>query len=163
MLKKNKIFTAALALVLSAPISYSQSDVVATGGEASGADGSTSYTVGQLNYHTYTSVNGESVSEGVQQPYEIYSVGMMEITPDAFDLSVFPNPATNYLTLKGKSTIEQELKYTLCDANGKVLETLEIKDDLTTIQMSNYTPATYFLNVTQQGTTIKSFKIIKNH
>ncbi|RLD56213.1 MAG: T9SS C-terminal target domain-containing protein, partial [Bacteroidetes bacterium] len=48
-----------------------QEVIPATGGEASGSGGSASYTVGQVVYTTNTGTNGNSVSQGVQQPYEI--------------------------------------------------------------------------------------------
>jgi hypothetical protein len=164
MQDKNKLLIALLALVLYVPMTYAQSDIITTGGNASSADGSTNYSMGQVNYITVISTSGASVSQGVQQAYEISSiVGLDDISIDPLELMVYPNPTTDYLTLKGESTMDQELTYTLCDASGRVLQTLSITDDVTSIQMTNYAPATYFLNISKSGTAIKTFKIIKKH
>jgi len=47
-----------------------QESVTASGGNASGAGGTVSYSVGQVVYKTNTGSNG-SEAQGVQQPYEI--------------------------------------------------------------------------------------------
>ena len=47
---------------------YAQKSVVASGGKATGAGGTASFSVGQISYK---SPSGNIVSDGVQQPFEI--------------------------------------------------------------------------------------------
>jgi len=74
--KKLKL-SAVLLLGLGLTGLQAQESVNATGGNASGSGGSASYSVGQVAYQTHTGTNG-SVSEGVQQPFEISVVTAIE-------------------------------------------------------------------------------------
>jgi len=49
-----------------------QEAVLATGADAAGSGGKVSYSVGQIAYTSQTGSNG-SVTQGVQQPYEIFA------------------------------------------------------------------------------------------
>jgi len=76
-----------------------QTNVNATGGNASGNGGSVSYSVGQVVYTTHKGSNG-SVAQGVQQPYEISVAGIDEANGISLRVTVYPNPTTDYLTLE---------------------------------------------------------------
>ncbi len=134
----------------------------ATGGNAIGSDGSVSFSVGQVVYTTYTGING-SVAEGVQQPYEISVVTAIE-EAKGIKLSVkaFPNPTTDYLTLEVKEFELSALQFHLYDTRGKLLQNEKITGTQTSIVMSNFLPATYFVKVSQGNKELKTFKIIKN-
>ena len=76
-----------------------QESVNATGGDASGSGGSASYSVGQVVYTTNVGTNG-SVSQGVQQPYEISVVTAIEEAKGInLTVTAYPNPTTDYLSL----------------------------------------------------------------
>ena len=139
-----------------------QTSVNATGGNASGSGGSASYSVGQLAYTTNTGTNG-SVSEGVQQPFEISVVtGIEEAKGINLSVTAYPNPTTDYLTLSIADFDASKLSYQLYDMNGKLLQSEKITGNQTSIVMSNLVPATYFVKVIQGNKEFKTFKIIKN-
>ena len=139
-----------------------QTSVNATGGNASGSGGSASYSVGQLAYTTNTGTNG-SVSEGVQQPFEISVVtGIEEAKGINLSVSAYPNPTTDYLTLEVKDVELLNLHFQMYDMNGKLLQNEKITGNQTSIVMSNLLPATYFVKVIQGNKEVKTFKIIKN-
>ena len=139
-----------------------QTSVNATGGNASGSGGSASYSVGQLAYTTNTGTNG-SVSEGVQQPFEISVVtGIEEAKGINLSVTAYPNPTTDYLTLSIADFDASKLSYQLYDMNGKLLQNEKITGNQTSIVMSNLVPATYFVKVIQGNKEFKTFKIIKN-
>ena len=121
-----------------------------TGGNASGSGGSTSYSVGQVIYQTETGTDG-SITEGVQQPYEISVVtGLEEAKGITLSFSSYPNPTTDYLTLEvdASTTLStQSMTYQLYDMNGKLLQNGKITGNKTNIVMSNLVPATYFVKV----------------
>lgn len=76
-----------------------QQAVTGAGGEASGAGGTSSYSVGQVVYTTNTGTNG-TVAQGVQQPYEISVVAsVQEVQNISLEAVVYPNPAQNELRL----------------------------------------------------------------
>jgi len=139
-----------------------QESVNATGGDASGSGGSASYSVGQVVYTTNVGTNG-SVSQGVQQPYEISVVTAIEEAKGInLTVTAYPNPTTDYLTLSIDEFEISNLSYQLHDMNGKLLQNEKITGNQTSIVMSNLVPATYFVKVIQWNKEVKTFKIIKN-
>jgi len=159
--KKLKL-SAVLLLGLGLTGLQAQESVNATGGNASGSGGSASYSVGQVVYTTNTGTNG-SVSQGVQQPYEISVVtGIEEAKGINLSVSAYPNPTTDYLTLSIGEFEISNLSYQLYDMNGKLLQSEKISGNQTSIVMSNLVPSSYFVKVIQGNKEVKTFKIIKN-
>ena len=139
-----------------------QTSVNATDGDVSGSGGSVSYSVGQVVYTTHTGTSG-SVAEGVQQPYEISVVtGLEEAQSINLSVTAYPNPTTDYLTLRIDEFEISNLSFQLYDMNGKLLQNEKITGNQTSIVMSNLLPATYFVKVIQGNKEVKTFKIIKN-
>ena len=147
---KQKILTicTAFLLCLSLTSLQAQEAVSATGGESSGSGGSASYTVGQIAYTVHTGTNGNSITQGVQQPYEISVVtAIPEAENIIISISAYPNPANDYLTLSVDNFEAIKLSYQLYDMNGKLLESKKITADKTKIVTNELTPAIYFLKV----------------
>ena len=143
-----------------------QSGTVAAGGDASGTGGSVSSTIGIVDYINYSAISG-MITEGIQQPYEIYALGSsvfegVRSSNINLKASVHPNPATDYILLDIGNISLQDMSYTLSDINGKVISTKSIVDNQTKIPMKKLGSATYFLNVLMGNNKVKSFKIIKN-
>lgn len=137
-----------------------QSSINASGGNAQGNGGTVSYSVGQSIYQTYTG-NGGYMAAGIQQTYEIVTVGTDEAFQD-LSLSVFPNPATENLTLKIEEYNNEKLSFQLFDAQGRALNQGQIKDRQTEIDMRSNPAAMYFFYVlNQHNKIIKTFKIVK--
>ncbi len=159
--------SAVLLLGLGLTTLQAQTSTNATGGNASGSGGTVSYSVGQVAYQTHTGTSG-SVSEGVQQPYEISAVtGLEEAKGINLSVSAYPNPTTDYLTLEIEGEVKTQYIASLYDMNGKLLRSEKITGKQTSIVMSNLVPATYFVKVTvkTQGIAyqeVKTFKVIKN-
>ncbi len=159
--------SAFLLLALGLTELKAQDAIPASGGNASGAGGSVSYSVGQVVYTSNSGTNG-SVTAGVQQPYEISVVtGLNDANGIQLVCSVYPNPATDFLKLK----IEDELKtqYTayLYNTNGALLKSIKVDANETSIDMSNLVTGTYFLKILTtknpaSSQELKTFKIIKN-
>ncbi len=159
--KKLKL-SAVLLLGLGLTGLHAQEAIPASGGDASGSGGSVSYSVGQVVYTTNTGANG-SVAQGVQQPYEISEViGLEEAKGINLEYKVYPNPATDLLTLIIKNYDSENLSYQLFDINGKLLENKKLTGNETTIMVEALVPAAYFLKVIDDQKELKTFKIIKN-
>jgi len=77
---------------------YSQNALVVSGGDATGSGGSSSYSIGQIVYSTYSNENG-SVSEGVQQPIELVTLTNAELKSVSLSAVLYPNPTQNYIVL----------------------------------------------------------------
>jgi len=158
-MKHKKTMTSVAFLLLGLGGLHAQESPTAAGGEATGTGGTASYSVGQVAYATNTGSNG-SVLQGVQQPFEISTTVGINETSIHLEMSVYPNPTTDYLTLKVEDN--SNLSYQLYDLQGKVIENKKVNANSTIITMEALPKATYFLTVTDNKNTVKTFKVIKN-
>ena len=159
-MKNNTLFLLAFLLSFSVQAQTSHQVLSATGGDASGSGGSVAYSVGQIVYTTSTGTTG-SVAQGVEQAYEIYSVGIKETTLN-ISLSVFPNPTSDFLTLKVEDYNNETLNFDLLDEQGKLILSEQITNQETQVAMSTLARGSYFINIVQTNKQIQTFKIIKN-
>jgi hypothetical protein len=149
-----------IALIFSVGL-HAQQTVPATGGDATGTGGSSSYTLGQVVYTTNIGTNG-SVAQGVQQPYEISTSVGNEVTEINLELVAYPNPTNNALTLNIGNYNNEKLTYQLYDIQGKLLVSKQVVNSSTTIGMKELPVSTYLLNVLDHNALIKTFRIVKN-
>jgi len=155
-----KIKLSVLLLSISITVQAQQA-TTASGGDASGSGGTVAFSVGQVVYTANTNASG-TVSQGVQQPFEIFTLGVKE-TELNISLKAFPNPTLDNLTLQISDYNNEKLLYKLYDMQGKLLNNGQILTQQTKIEMTSLPTATYFINVVnQQNKKIKTFKIIKN-
>ena len=159
-MKNNTLSFLAFLLSFSVQAQTSHQVLSATGGDASGSGGTVAYSVGQIAYTTSTGTTG-SVAQGVEQAYEIYSVGIKE-TALNISLSVFPNPTSDFLTLKVQDYNNEALSYNLLDEQGKLVLNEQIITQDTQVAMSTLARGAYFINIVQANKKIQTFKIIKN-
>ena len=145
--KKVKISVLLLGLGLTA---QAQQATTATGSDASGSGGTVAYSVGQIVYTTNTGTNG-SVAQGVQQPYEISIVLGIDNHTINLELTAYPNPTTNFLTLNVGNAELSTLNFQLYDILGKLIESRKIISSSETIAIENLPTATYFLKVTNNN------------
>lgn len=141
-----------------------QSAIVPVGGDAQSSSGSVSYTVGQIAVQTTAGSNGSiSVAEGVQQPYEIQTVGVDDYPQIVLNAIVYPNPTENLAQLKLNGFVipDDGLRANLLDGSGKMLQSFPVTDDLTSFQIGQYATGTYYLEVKEGKRTLKTFKVIK--
>ena len=133
----------------------------AVGGEVSGTGGTVSYTMGQVWYSTLNSNDG-SVSQGVQQPYEILEITGLPASPGiTLEASIFPNPAGEFIHLRVDDHSLDGLSYEIYNMQGEILEKSDITSNETLIPVSHLGVATYLIRITQLTDEIKIFKIIK--
>jgi hypothetical protein len=142
--------------------SSAQSAIAASGNNAVGTGGSVSYTVGQTVYSMVSGTNG-TVSQGVQQPFEISVVtGIKDARDIILKIYVYPNPAKDYLKLVIENNEIDDLSYQLSNLDGKLLQVKKVESNETLIPMDNILSGVYFLRITVSKEEIKVFKIIKN-
>jgi hypothetical protein len=149
-------------MLILVPISLlkAQSAVLATGANATGSNGSVSYSVGQAAYL----VKGSSgqVSEGVQQVYEITTLATNEISNATEEgILLYPNPFKDYLYLDFTTNNFKGSEYQLFDAQGKLIKTDKISQSKSEFNFSYLPSAMYIIRINQEGKNIKTFKIIK--
>ena len=102
-----------------------------------------------------------NTNQGVQQPYEIYSVGIDE-SMTTISLITYPNPTTDYLVLEFTDYSNEKMEYHLIDLNGKTIIKNSISSSKTQIDLNTYSKGIYFIKIIKELKEIKTFKIIKN-
>ena len=157
LLKKTFLF---LIVLLATQFVYSQEVISASAGSATGSLGSGSYTVGQVFYTTHTAATG-SVSQGVQQAFEIQTLSNPALTTVNLTAVTYPNPTKDFIILKITDSALNNLRYTLFDVNGKSIASDSITESSTQIQLKHLSIGAYILKVSQQNQSLKTFKILK--
>ena len=140
---------------------FSQRDVVASGGQASGSGGSVSYSIGQIDYITSIG-SGGTITQGVQQPYEIFVISGVEEKNISLLASAYPNPTTDFITLDVSNPDIKNTSYILYDVNGKTMKEGNVTLKSTSIEINDLPASVYFLEVKINNEKVKQFKIVKN-
>lgn len=139
---------------------HAQQSVNCAGGNANSSFGSVSYSVGQMAYTLQTG-NNNTITEGVQQPFEISVVTSFPVAQN-LELSAYPNPSSNLLTLSLGTMEARQLSYKLFDHKGALILSQNINAISTSIDLQSLPKASYMLQVISEQNTIKTFQIIKN-
>lgn len=137
-----------------------QTSVNSSGNTISSSVGDMTYSVGQTfqDFHSNSMV---SISEGVQQPYEISATLGIDISEIRLNVKVFPNPTQDVLNLKVDFNDYNKYHYEVYDSSGKILISSSVKSKDTTLSIASYPSALYYLKVTKNGKPLKIFKVLK--
>ncbi|WP_430408491.1 T9SS type A sorting domain-containing protein [Kordia sp.] len=156
--KKLKIMT--FCFLFGTGFLCAQQSVNAGGGNATGATGNTSFSVGQLFYKTNSGATG-STAQGVQQSFEISTTLGIEVIAIQLEAIAFPNPTTDFINLRLKNMDVAGLSYQISDISGRLLISKKLTGDTTKIPMKQLPVATYFISIVEKSKKVKTFKIIK--
>lgn len=113
--------------------------------------------VNMLNNNTDVwSMDNDNINNG----YPILSpitfvVGVEEFVDKNNMVSIFPNPANDYVNIEGDITY-----YQIFDIIGNVIATNDMSENVKTINVSDYTPGIYFVRCMTQNGGIITKKII---
>ena len=136
-----------------------QQAVVSAGAEAIGSGGSASYSIGQVVYSGQEG-SGGSLNQGVQQAYDIATTLGAEL--ENIDLTVYPNPTSDYLNLSVSDDDLSSLTYVLYDMQGRTIASQNITANTTSISMQGLASAAYILKINKNNNPLKTYRIIKN-
>ena len=132
------------------------------GGMAYGTGGSVSYSIGQVDYESATGTGG-TITEGLQQPYEIMVVSGIEDNDINLTFAIYPNPTADFVVLSVQNANTLYMTYALFDIEGRLIEKQEVSGSQTTIAMKDLANGIYFIKVLRKSTEVKIFKVIKNN
>jgi hypothetical protein len=103
-----------------------------------------------------------TISQGVQQAYEIFTIGINE-EEQSVSASIFPNPTQEGITLEVKELANEQLTYSVFDIEGKLLQTDKVCAAQTNILLKEFTPGIYFIQINNsENKKVQLFKIIKH-
>lgn len=160
-MKVKRILTLLSILISFSAITKAQETVSTSGNDAIGSGGVVNYTVGQIAYKTYSGVTG-SISEGVQQRYNV-AVTLGENLKDIeLEITSFPNPTNDYLRISITENFRKNLRYELANQKGMIIQEGNL-DTSTRLNMSRLAASMYIISVKDNNNKVlKSIKVIKN-
>jgi hypothetical protein len=141
-------------------LSFSQANTVSTGGIAVGAGGSSSYSIGQIDYNSATGTNG-NINEGNQQPYEFYALNELEESLINLSLVIGPNPTRDLLNILVDGELQEELYFDISDEMGKNIFTLTSLRQKQEINLEQISTGSYFLKIYKNSIIVKTYQLIK--
>lgn len=123
-------------------------------------NGSISFSYGQVFYNSYAT-NKSKVFEGIQQTTQNSIPNKPVIhTPEKVTIKVSPNPMINFVTVNIPK-LEKNLSYQFYSLKGNLIKTGRLLNTKTEISAVGLENAMYLLKVTQNGQTLKTFRLIK--
>jgi hypothetical protein len=156
------IFQILMLYILTGYGKITAQEVITTAGDLySNANGSVSYTIGEPVIETFTGGNN-ILTQGFQQT-NLMVTAIDELPGLDYGISVFPNPAVEFVKLKiGKENIAG-MQYMLYDLHGNMLMKNMLEGTETAIPFIYLSPAEYILKVSDNSKEVKTFKIVKTH
>jgi hypothetical protein len=145
---QRKLFSVLLFFV--AHVLSAQETILASGGDATGSSGSSSYSVVQVFYNTNTSGTG-SISQGVQQSVELFTLSNPELTALTLKAVTYPNPSTDYVVLSLSDANLTNLSYVLYDLQGRIVTKGQATQSSSQIAMHSLATGSYVLEVNQNN------------
>ena len=134
----------------------------AAGGDASSGEGSVSYSIGQ-SFGASVATSDGSITEGVQQPYQIRVVTDLSSTlNESSDVNAYPNPVLSSFTVNVDGELNHQLTGVLFNQMGVEVHRFELAGSQTNVNLENFEAGMYMLHVKKDNQVFKNIKIIKN-
>jgi hypothetical protein len=154
-MKKNLL----VLLSLITTIYVSAQEVVSTQGDSySNANGSIDFTIGEVVINTGTDGTND-LTQGFHQTNWNF-LGVEDFAPN-YEAIIFPNPTEDVLNIK--TSMFENVTYTLYDAQGKLVLQDILSAEQTPIQVSQLATGNYSLTLTNETQNLKTFKLVKTH
>lgn len=143
-------------------VTMSQAGLSAGGGNASNAGASVSFTIGQLDYLNQSNNNG-SVNQGVQQPFEWFTIVSIDEAITIDGLSIFPNPTRGDIFVNLNTTKDKVL-VRVYDALGKFIFSQTLSNPQNRIELGALANGAYYVHCTSEnGFQNEVIKVIKTN
>lgn len=132
--------------------SLSPTVIASTGGFSSNANGSLSYTVGEMTMVQTFSAGNNILTQGFQQP-EPFPVGILDITKDDFgSFVVYPNPAVDNVWFGYQFPEAGKLTVTLYNTLGQKISDVQTTNydngkSVEQLNVSTLAAGAYFLTI----------------
>lgn len=118
------------------------------------------WSIGELVTETYTGAQNTLTQGFHQGTYIVTSIDENPLLD--FSIVAFPNPTSDFISLKVESSKVESLQFTITDISGKILQNGNFTNEPEQINFSSYAAGTYIVTISQNNQILKSFQIIKN-
>jgi hypothetical protein len=148
-----------LLLFINTFLIQAQQIISTTGDYQANSSVSLSWTLGECVINTDNSSN-VILTQGFQQSKQTIT-SIQELQLNSLEISAYPNPTQDIVTLKVKTELAKECKFQLYDLNGKILAEQKIAGKETKISFNNRPSGTYIIKLINKDQVQKVLKINK--
>ncbi len=145
--------------------SIAPQSVNSSGTKMTQANGSLSFTVGELVVLTQIDSLGNSLGGGFTSSATITTVGIQETDATILDVKVYPNPTTELVNIQINHSALEQILITVTDIQGKEIYTGKYAaiSNIIGINTSSYAVGTYILSLKKtDNQLLGTYKIIKH-
>ncbi len=155
--------TTALTIYLFASLmATSQTGLSPCGGSASSAEASVSFTIGQLDFVNQSNSNG-SFNQGVQQPFEWFTIVSVAETTAIEGLSIHPNPTRGEIFVN-LNTVKEKVIVRVYDALGKFIFSQTLGNPQNRMELGALANGAYYIHFnSENGLQNEVIKVIKTN
>jgi len=157
------------ASMLMVTMSYAQSiapqSVNSGGAEMTQANGSVSFTVGELVVLSQTDSNGNTLSGGFTAGATLTTLSIQETDVAVLDVKVYPNPTTELVNIQINHSTLDHVVVTITDLQGKEVYSGKYAgiSNVIGINTASYATGTYVLSLKNlKKQVLGTYKIIKH-
>jgi hypothetical protein len=157
------------AALLIGTVSYAQSiapqSVNSSGGKLIQANGSLSFTVGELVVLSQTDSKGNTLSGGFTAGAALTTVSIQETDVEVLDVKVFPNPTSDLVNIRINHSTLDHVFVSITDLQGKEVYNGKYAGISNTIGINTaaFASGTYVLSLKNNNNQVQgSYKIIKH-
>jgi hypothetical protein len=169
IITQSKSFALAAIIILLGTKCFAQSivpqSVNSSGTKMTQANGSISFTVGELVVLSQVDGEGNTLSSGFSPGATITTVNVKEVDPTVLVVKVYPNPTTELVSIQINHSQINHFFVTITDLQGKELFAAKYAgiSNVIGINTSSYATGTYFLTLKDLNNQVLStYKIIKH-
>jgi len=124
------------------------------------ANGSLSWTLGETIIETIEGVDNKLTQGFHQSTYTV--VNIYECKDNKFEISVYPNPATDFVNIKTDNVEFEDYTISVTDIEGSVLYNNKMNGNYHKVDLASLAGATFLLTIISlEGKVIQTYKIKK--
>ena len=167
--KKSQTLTLIVLTMLIGTMSYAQSiapqSLNSGGAKMSQANGSLSFTVGELVVLSQSDSEGNTLGSGFTASATLTTVTIQETDVTMIDVNVFPNPVSDLINIRINHSKLEQLLVSITDLEGKEVYSGKYAGISNTIGINTaaYASGTYILSLKNNNNQVLgTYKIIKH-
>ncbi len=164
MRKKSFFLIVLLCITLMLNAQEIPSSLVSTAGDYFETESmSLSWSIGEVMTESF-STNDLFLTQGFQQSMDYATNIKLDKTND-FYISIYPNPASNYLFVKIPSSTSfiqnNSFLLSVIDVNGKTIMNQKINQQVSNINISDYLSGVYFIKIINPNSNFQQTTIVQ--
>lgn len=159
MIKKNYFFTLVLFCSFMST-AQEQSSINAGKGEIASSDMTMAYSIGQVFYNFVSDAQWTLIS-GIQQEHELYVDTKNSDIDFGIEISLYPNPASDYVKLSFPESESPFYDIILFDSSAKEIRRYNVMSYTVHLSVRELNSGTYILHIEKEGRIVCILKLIK--